>query len=370
MRLAPGTSLGPYVIDAPLGAGGMGEVYRARDTRLGRDVAIKVLPEAFAADPDRVRRFEQEAQAVAALNHPHICQIYDVAHLKAEPTSESSPSYLVLEYVEGDAAPRPAGRRRSVASRPADCERARGRAPPRRPPQGSQAGEHSRDGRQRSLVRPGGRQAARLRPREGVAAGGRRDLAPAKGRSRAPRRTCRRSRRRGRSVDARSDVFSFGAVFYEALSGRRAFEGDSSIEVLSAVLRDDPRPLGASPLAGVVRRCLEKDVSRRYQTMARFDRRWRTSGGPHRTVNHRLPSCRSRTSVPTKRTNTSAMASPRKSSTHSPGFPGSKSRLARPHSPFAARSRTSARLRKPWTCGPCSKAAFVAPATVFASPRS
>ena len=89
VTLAPGTALGPYVIVAPLGAGGMGEVYRARDTRLGRDVAIKVLPQAFAADPDRVRRFEQEARAVAALNHPHICQIYDVARLKAEPTSES-----------------------------------------------------------------------------------------------------------------------------------------------------------------------------------------------------------------------------------------------------------------------------------------
>jgi hypothetical protein len=80
----------------------MGEVYRARDTRLGRYVAIKVLPEAFAADPDRVRRFEQEAQAVAALNHPHICQIYDVAHLKAEPTSESSPSQRTPGPGEGD----------------------------------------------------------------------------------------------------------------------------------------------------------------------------------------------------------------------------------------------------------------------------
>ena len=78
MSLTTGTRLGPYVIDGPLGAGGMGEVYRARDTRLGRDVAIKVLPPAFAANPERVRRFEREAPAVAALNHPHICQIYDV----------------------------------------------------------------------------------------------------------------------------------------------------------------------------------------------------------------------------------------------------------------------------------------------------
>ena len=90
MSLSAGTRLGPYEIVSALGAGGMGEVYRARDTRLGRDVAIKVLPEAFASDPDRLRRFEQEARAIAALNHPHICQLHDVGKV-----------YLVLEYVEG-----------------------------------------------------------------------------------------------------------------------------------------------------------------------------------------------------------------------------------------------------------------------------
>jgi serine/threonine protein kinase len=91
MSLSAGTRLGPYEVVSALGAGGMGEVYRARDTRLGREVAIKVLPEAFAADPDRLRRFEQEARAIAALNHPNICQLHDVGK-----------GYLVLEYVEGD----------------------------------------------------------------------------------------------------------------------------------------------------------------------------------------------------------------------------------------------------------------------------
>ena len=100
MTLTRGTALGPYVIDVPIGAGGMGEVYRARDTRLGRDVAIKVLPSGFAADPDRTRRFEQEARAVASLNHPHICQIYDVA-LRTPNATDDAPSYLVLEYVAG-----------------------------------------------------------------------------------------------------------------------------------------------------------------------------------------------------------------------------------------------------------------------------
>src|SRR6202163_1105249 len=92
MPLSAGTRLGPYEILSALGAGGMGEVYRARDARLERDVAIKVLPEAFAADADRLRRFEHEARAIAALNHPHICQIHDIG-----------PGYLVLEYVEGEA---------------------------------------------------------------------------------------------------------------------------------------------------------------------------------------------------------------------------------------------------------------------------
>jgi eukaryotic-like serine/threonine-protein kinase len=91
LALSPGTRLSAYEITAQIGAGGMGEVYRARDTRLERDVAIKVLPEAFALDRDRLRRFEQEARSIAALNHPHICQLHDVG-----------PGYLVLEYVQGD----------------------------------------------------------------------------------------------------------------------------------------------------------------------------------------------------------------------------------------------------------------------------
>src|ERR1700730_7104834 len=91
LALATGARLGPYEVVSALGAGGTGEVYRARDARLERDVAIKVLPEAFATDPDRLRRFEHEARAIAALNHPHICQIHDIG-----------PGYLVLEYVEGE----------------------------------------------------------------------------------------------------------------------------------------------------------------------------------------------------------------------------------------------------------------------------
>ena len=95
MALQPGTTLGPYEIQAPLGAGGMGEVYKARDTRLDRTVAIKVLPEHVAADPDLKQRFEREAKTVAALSHPHICTLYDIG-------SQDGIDYLVMEYLEGD----------------------------------------------------------------------------------------------------------------------------------------------------------------------------------------------------------------------------------------------------------------------------
>src|SRR5271157_430968 len=95
MALTPGTKLGPYEIIAPLGAGGMGEVYRAKDTRLGRDVALKILPESFAREPDRLRRFEQEARAVAALNHPNILAIHDIGQQDGSP-------FLVSELLEGE----------------------------------------------------------------------------------------------------------------------------------------------------------------------------------------------------------------------------------------------------------------------------
>src|SRR6476660_3289598 len=95
MALAPGTKLGPYEIQAPLGAGGMGEVYRARDTRLGRDVAIKILPPQFSSDPVRKQRFDHEAKAVSNLNHPHICVLHDVGH-------QDGVDYLVMECVEGE----------------------------------------------------------------------------------------------------------------------------------------------------------------------------------------------------------------------------------------------------------------------------
>ena len=255
MPLALGSQIGPYEIVSLIGTGGMGEVYRARDTRLGRDVAIKVLPEAFAADPDRVRRFELEARAIAALNHPHICQIHDVG-----------PGYLVLEYVEGTPLYGPLGVEEVV----------------RLAVQIATALETAhRHGILHRDLKPGNilvtrNQGASYPPIaklldfglaksmvstadatltvEGTVAGTAAYMSP--------------EQTQGKSVDARSDVFSLGAVLYELISGQRAFRGDTSAEVMSAVLRDKPRSLDASQLARVVDRCLEKDASRRYQTMA------------------------------------------------------------------------------------------------------
>ena len=174
----------------------------------------------------------------------------------------------------------------------------------------------------------------------------------------------------GKFVDARSDVFSFGAVLYEVLSGRRAFEGDSSVEVLSAVLRDDPRPLGASPIASVVRRCLEKDVSRRYQTMGEVRA---ALEDVTRATPDREPSI---AVLPFMN-----LSADKENEYFSDGLaeeiinaltriPGLKVTARTSAFVFRGKDKTSARSRKPWTCGPCSKAAFVAPAIVFAYPRS
>jgi TolB-like protein/predicted Ser/Thr protein kinase len=248
--LAKGARLGPYEITGSLGAGGMGVVYRARDTRLGRDVAIKVLPEQLAADPDRVYRFEQEARAVAALNHPNICQIYDVG-----------PGYLVLEYIDGAplSGPLPAEAATRLALQMAvalDTAHRRGILHRDLKPANVLV---TADGRVKLLDFG---LAKTLAPAEsdltrtiaGTIAGTAAYMSP--------------EQAQGLSVDVRSDVFNFGSVLYELLSGARAFDGASAAQILSAVLRDDPRPLEPSAVARVVYRCLEKEPSRRYQTMA------------------------------------------------------------------------------------------------------
>jgi hypothetical protein len=279
MTIATGTRLGPYEILAPLGAGGMGEVYRARDTRLGREVAVKVLPPAFASDPDRLRRFEQEARAAGRLEHPNILVIHDVG------THEGSP-YLVTELLEGETlrarmAPGALPPRKAI-----DCalQIARGLA-----------GAHERGLVHRDLkpenlfVLRDGRVkildfgiAKLTRPEEGAPAG-----APA-GATRAAAPTAPADtdpglvmgtagymapeQVRGLPADHRADIFAFGAILYEMLSGRRAFRGDTSAETMTAILRDEPPELssGGRPLPPalerIVRHCLEKEPPERFQS--------------------------------------------------------------------------------------------------------
>jgi eukaryotic-like serine/threonine-protein kinase len=247
MHLPPGTRLGPYTIESLLGAGGMGEVYKAHDGRLNRTVAIKRLI------ADDVSRFQSEARAIAAINHPHICQIYDVG-----------PDYLVLEYLQGQPLGGRVNRDEAVqlASQIADALHA-----------AHECGVLHRDLKPANVmvVRHGGMPHAKLLD-FGVArltsedSGATRTVA---GEIMGTPAYMSPEQASAKPLDARSDVFSFGAVLYELLAGARAFTGDSTAHILSAVLRDDPDPLEApAALQQIVKRCLAKDPDRRFQTMA------------------------------------------------------------------------------------------------------
>jgi hypothetical protein len=270
MTLTSGTKLGPYEILAPLGAGGMGEVYRARDTRLGRDVAIKVLPEAFARDAERLRRFETEARVVAALDHPNILSIHDVGQHEGTP-------YLVSECLEGHSL------RQELSA---------GALPLRRAVEyGTQiaqglAAAHdkgivhrdlkpenifiTRDGRVKildfglaKLVRPEaalgeGETLEAVPTSAGVVLGTVGYMSP--------------EQVKGEVADARSDIFALGTILYEMFSGQRAFRRDTAAETMTAILKEDPAELSASTkpisavLERVVRRCLEKKPLQRFQS--------------------------------------------------------------------------------------------------------
>ncbi len=269
--MQPGTRLGPYEIVAQIGAGGMGEVYRARDTRLGRDVAVKVLPPEFAADPERLRRFEQEAGAVAALSHPHILALYDVG------THEGSP-YLVTELLEGESL------------------RERLQAGPLTPRKAIEVGAEIAQGlaaaHEKGIVHRDLKPGNVFVTRDGVVKildFGIAKLAPQRGPEELARATTvleatEAGRRlgtvgymspeqvRGQIADHRSDIFSFGCVLYEMLSGRRAFAGDTAADTMTAILTKDPEPLSGtgrevSPvLQGIVSRCLQKSPEDRFHS--------------------------------------------------------------------------------------------------------
>jgi Tol biopolymer transport system component len=263
MPLQVGTRLGPYEILSRLGAGGMGEVYRARDTRLGRDVAIKILPSSFSSDPDRLRRFEQEARAASLLNHPNITAIYDVG------TQEGSP-YIVSELLEGETLRHrlAAGAMSSRRATELGLQAARGLAAAH-----DKGIIHrdlkpenifvTKDGRVKildfglaKLIRPEPSGSAATEP--GVVLGTFGYMSP--------------EQVRGRPADARSDVFAIGAILYEMLAGQRAFHGNSAASTMSAILMREPPELTTTNrrihpgLERIIRHCLEKNPEERFHS--------------------------------------------------------------------------------------------------------
>ncbi|HEY6929454.1 MAG TPA: protein kinase [Thermoanaerobaculia bacterium] len=270
MTLAAGTRLGPYEILAPIGAGGMGEVYRARDERLKRDVAVKVLPASYSQDADRLRRFEHEAQAAGGLNHPNIMAVYDLGSHEGAP-------YIVTELLEGETL---RARLSGGALPPRKAieyaiQTARGLAA------AHEKGIIHRDLKPENLfVTNDGRVKildfglAKLTQPEGPAAGHTNlPTAPANTEPGVVMGTLgymSPEQVKGKPTDQRSDLFSFGAILYEMLSGSRAFHRDSAAETMSAILREEPPDLSATNknvqpgLERIVRRCLEKNPEERF----------------------------------------------------------------------------------------------------------
>src|SRR5260370_1049325 len=281
MSLASGTKLGPYEIQSPLGAGGMGEVYRALDTRLDRTVAIKILPDHLSSNPEAKQRFDREARAISSLNHPNICTLHDVGH-------QDGTDYLVMEYLEGE----------TLADRLAKgplliaqilkygtdiCEGLE---------RAHRSGVVHRD------LKPGNimltKSGAKLMdfglakgtPAPALAAVSSSSLTmemtspaakhplTAQGLVVGTFQYMSPEQVEGKEADARSDIFSFGSVLYEMATGKRAFEGKSQLSVASAILEKEPEPITTlQPMAPpaldhVVRGCLAKDPDDRWQRAA------------------------------------------------------------------------------------------------------
>src|SRR5215472_8787187 len=268
MTLPAGTKLGPYEVLSPIGAGGMGEVYKARDERLKRDVAIKVLPATYSQDPDRLRRFEQEAQAAGGLSHPNITAVYDVG-------SHAGAPYIVTELLEGETL-----RARLAA----------GAIPPRKALEyaiqiarglaaAHEKGIVHRDLKPENVFLIGDGRVkildfglAKLKPEKelvqtemptagtepGVVLGTMGYMSP--------------EQVRGKPADRRTDIFAFGAILYEMLSGQRAFRGESAADTITAILTREPPDLSQASkdvppgLDRIVRHCLEKNPEERFDS--------------------------------------------------------------------------------------------------------
>jgi len=272
VSLAAGSRLGPYEIVGPLGAGGMGEVYKAKDTRLDRLVAIKVLPAHLSGQPELRQRLEREARAVSSLNHPHICTLFDIGH-------QEGIDYLVMEHLEGETlaerlkrGPLPLPELMRAATQISDAlERAH------------RSGIVHRD------LKPGNVMMTKSGMKLldfGLAKGMGLASAPSN-LTVSPTMTSPLTtdgaivgtfqymapeQLEGMEADARSDIFALGAVIYEMATGSRAFEGKTQASLIASILKENPRPIGASvpaspaPLDRLVRQCLEKDPDERIQS--------------------------------------------------------------------------------------------------------
>ncbi len=290
MSLAAGTRLGPYEIGAPIGAGGMGEVYRARDTRLERTVAIKVLPSHLSENADVRQRFEREAKTISSLSHPHICALYDVGN-------QDGVEFLVMEYLEGDTL----SERLTRGPLPFDqvlrhgCEIADALDKAHR--QGivhrdlkpgnvmlTKSGVKLLDFGLAKAVAPSAArsgasltalptQAGKDLTAEGTILGTFQYMAP--------------EQLEGREADGRTDIFAFGAVLYEMATGKKAFSGRSQASLISSIMSAEPAPVSAAaPMTPpafdrVVRTCLAKDPDDRWQTAhdIAVQLRWIQEGG-------------------------------------------------------------------------------------------
>jgi eukaryotic-like serine/threonine-protein kinase len=271
MALTSGTKLGPYEIVSALGAGGMGEVYRARDTRLGRDVAIKVLPADLSSNPDLKARFEREARAISALSHPHICHLYDVG-------SQDGTDYLVMELLEGESLQRRLDKGPLPLSQALQCAIEIAEALEK----AHKSGIVHRD------LKPGNvmltKSGAKLldfglaKPVQGVGAMASASAATMsrpltqEGRIVGTFQYMAPEQVQGQEADARTDIFALGAVLYEMLTGKRAFAGKTQISVMSAILEKEPEPISLTKpmtppaLDHALKKCLAKVPDERWQS--------------------------------------------------------------------------------------------------------
>ncbi len=278
MALTAGTKLGPYEIQSALGAGGMGEVYKARDTRLDRTVAIKVLPSDLADRPDLRERLEREARAVSSLNHPHICTLHDIG-------SQDGVDFLVMEYLEGQTLAErlekgalPLEQALQYAIQVADAL-----------DKAHRKGIVHRDFKPGNLMLT--KAGAKLldfglaKTRAPVTAGKGLSMLPttppnltAEGTILGTFQYMAPEQLEGQEADARTDIFAFGAVLYEMLTGKKAFEGKSQASLIGAIMHAEPEPLSKlQPLTPpmldrVVTACLAKDPDDRWQTAADLKR--------------------------------------------------------------------------------------------------